>query len=177
MVSENNWAFEHLGPFEWRFFTELPADAAGESVDAYCRRRLLPDPLDVPAGKRGEHEDFINDWNEYVRPDLTAGFREARERVAADLKNARRAAASLPPTEEGHPGRISVALDGVEAWYSTLNQARLLLNEQHRIADSIDNFIEEDMSIELQSDLLLLLAKYEFYTAVQAIMVENLMRP
>jgi hypothetical protein len=73
--------------------------------------------------------------------------------------------------------RIVVAHEHTEAWYSTLNQARLLMNEEYDLANAEERQLIRAMDPSLVGeDRLLLIAQYELYSVIQSILVENLMQ-
>ncbi len=216
ILTEETWILTELDPIEWTFLDRIPEMAAGENLPPRFRHRLLPDPIDVPASEREREETFLEDWNEYVRPDLHATFIAARDQVSRDLALAAMDGDRQPPEEEeeeavveddafeaanedgldgdldteflphpseGIPMRIEVAREASESWYSALNQARLLMNEAHDLADATERFRWPDpdsddppASPPIDGARLLLLAQYEFYTALQSILIEVMTR-
>jgi len=72
--------------------------------------------------------------------------------------------------------RLRVPLDHTEAWYSVLNQARILMNEEFDLAQSDDRLLLQSQSEEnVDQERLILLAQYELYSVIQSILVENVM--
>ena len=72
--------------------------------------------------------------------------------------------------------RIVVPHEHTEAWYSTLNQARLLMNEEYDLANASERQLVKTLDPSLVGeDRLLLIAQYELYSVIQSILVENLM--
>ncbi|NNE93741.1 MAG: hypothetical protein HKN23_18985, partial [Verrucomicrobiales bacterium] len=64
-----------------------------------------------------------------------------------------------------------------EEWYSTLNQARLLLNEVHDLAEDDNRFL---MMLQEKTDGIdgaraMLLTQFEFYAIIQSILVDRVM--
>lgn len=200
ILTDTTWILEDLDPIEWTFLDRIPEMAAGEDLPPNLRQRILPDPIDVSAGEREEFEGLIADWNEFVRPDLEASFSEARDQVSRDL-----ALASLeaPPQEPDAdqpsdedvafadeftarggnvPPRVEVAREASEDWYSALNQARILMNEAHDIAAAMERFqwpedgVEQEDHSPFDGTRILLMAQYEFYTALQSILIEVMSR-
>ncbi len=186
------WILDQLHPAEWHFICELPELIAGRGFDEKAKRRLLPGPF-REASEDGEgEEEFLEDWEEFVKPDIEAAFKESRDVVEKDLE---RGEISDPPElempEDIDPEqaaildeflgltwrRIEISLDHVEAWYSTLNQARILMNEAHRIADDEARFSVREGNDGLDPDRAMLLTHYEFYSVLQSIMIDQLMEP
>jgi len=209
ILTPAQWILADLDPIEWRFLDSLPRIASGEEFSEDCRRRLMPDPIDVPAGKRDQYEEFLEDWNEFVRPDLSVAFSEARDQVSRDLALA--LAEEAGPEYDGEfededeeadsdadggedelefefdderiwvPSQIVIDRSSADAWYSTLNQARLLMNEAHDLAEATERFRWPKPGSRAEKALdgarVLLLAQYEFYTALQSILIETMLRP
>ena len=123
-------------------------------------------------------------------------FDEARLIVAKDLERAQRfesVSGSEGVEESGGQIFYSLEVSGehVEQWSSTLNQARLLMNEVHELAESerqlAENLLDlpgmdegaddgEGRSREAKAyPKWLLLAQYGFYSAAQSFLIDYLM--
>jgi hypothetical protein len=192
LLSEDYWALDSLFPGEWEWIRILPRLASGEDFLPGSRERLLPSPLapDVMADESTLSQ--MEDWDELIRPELAETFAEAREIVEEDLERSEELTIEAyseddPIREElaeaGFPGdlpemrRIVVAHEHTEAWYSTLNQARLLMNEEYDLANAEERQLIRAMDPSLVGeDRLLLIAQYELYSVIQSILVENLMQ-
>jgi hypothetical protein len=134
----------------------------------------------------------MEDWDELIRPELAETFAEAREIVEEDLGRCEDLTIEAYPeddpireelAEAGFPEdlpemrRIVVPHEHTEAWYSTLNQARLLMNEEYDLANAEERQLIRTMDPSLVGeDRLLLIAQYELYSVIQSILVENLMQ-
>jgi len=189
-VLEDIWALDALNPMEWHFLCELPDAAAGSGMDpAAVKNSLFPCPLADDTEMDSDLEQQIEDWNEYVQPEIESIFDEARKTVIRDLETAEKLPATeffesdeleeitLPDSEPLDYRRVLIPLDHADAWYSALNQARLLMNEEHEITDSMERFsFLMGSEGELSPERGLLLAQYEMYSAIQSILVENLMK-
>lgn len=79
----DRWVISDLNPLEWLFLSRLPSTAAGEGLAHDSMLRLFPDPLTNTPGL--EPDELVEEWKEYVIPDLANQFQEARETVAQDL--------------------------------------------------------------------------------------------
>ncbi len=190
VLAEDHWMLDALFPGEWDWVRELPSVASGESFRRETRERLLPPPLAPDEIADESTLDQIEDWDELIRPELAAGFSDARTVVAGDLAKSEEVRASdegnedmrevledagllfdLPPLR-----RVAVPHGHTEAWYSTLNQARILMNEEYGLADPEEReFVKVFGTESMERERLLLLAQYELYSVVQSILVENLM--
>lgn len=219
ILTPQQWILADLDPIEWQFLDLLPHVASGEDFSSDCQRRLYPDPIDVPAAERPKFAELVQDWDDYVRPDLQSDFTQARDQVSRDLALALARDAGFEfeaddeddgeeddwefdfdeeeddleepedwdeEDEEGEdddgevPTQLIVDRSSAEAWYSTLNQARLLMNEAYDLAEAEErlswgaNGPTGEMNIEPAR--LYLLAQYDFYTALQSILIEAMMR-
>lgn len=191
LLSEDYWALDSLFPGEWEWLRTLPQIAAGVDFPPRVRERLYPSPLapDVLADEStlGQMED----WDELIRPELETGFARDRQIVELDLESSEVLTPEtfadddpihLELAEAGFPEslpemrRVVVPHDHTDAWYSTLNQARLLLNEVHRLAEPEERHLAKSLgAMAVGEERLLLIAQYELYSVVQSILVENLM--
>lgn len=173
---EDSFTLGEMSEPEWFLLQRLPQLAAGEGLDPAASSRLSPDPLDVPAGARAEHEEFVEDWKEYVMPDILDGFGEARNTVKSDLIYVAETTEVLDNGEEATEFALRVDRENVDPWYSTLNQARLLMNEAYDIA-SVEKEIMESEDGEAADDpgKRILVVQNGFYSFIQSYFLEHLM--
>lgn len=191
ILSEDHWALDSLFPGEWEWIRMLPGLAAGEGFSHSSRERLFPSPLAPEVLADVGTISQMEDWNELVRPGLEEVFAGARAVVEQDLSecqvyNTAEDEVEDPFREEleelGFPvdlpemRRVVVPFEHTEAWYSTLNQARLLMNEEFDLATAEERHLAKALGPELVgSDRLLLIAQYEMYSFIQSILVEQVM--
>ncbi len=176
LVQDDGLIFEDLSALQWLFLQRLPEVAAGIGMGHLSKRRLLPDPLDVSAAERARQEGFLKDWREYVHPDLNEHFAEARKMVGLDLAKVATSDSEADfNSESGKLHTLSVPASHVEQWFSCLNQARLLMNEEHRLADAEREFFMAPP--DEMNERWLLLAQYTFYGWIQSFLVEYFMQP
>lgn len=159
---------------EWKLFELLIVDAEGRGAGWLAKRLgvLIDD----------------EDWDEFVAPGLTAQFQEEVDKVRVTLKksfddsmrrlkNAKPADESnleLPlddDEEEEALGEIPILREEGSTWYSVLNQARLALEGKWKLA-ALEG--EEDFeSLEkIESERLAAYLRYQFYTRIQAILLD-----
>ncbi|MDA8908649.1 MAG: hypothetical protein P1U81_07510 [Verrucomicrobiales bacterium] len=184
-LTEDYWALDALSPAEWHLVAELPGTAAGENFSEETRARLYPSPLSPDSLADEETLSSIDDWNEFVQPEIESTFRNAREIVEKDLEKVEFVSmeeffspeqyelikADLPELR-----RVTIRLENTEAWYSTLNQARLLMNEEYDLASSEERLmLRLEHQENIDQERLLIFAQYELYSAVQGMLVENVM--
>jgi len=195
VLSQEGWVFDGLTGLEWLFLQRLPALLDELSADDGARLRLFPEPVrgkeeaQETTGMDDDEEGIVGDWKKYVRPELETLFDEARQVVAKDLERVQEF------REEGGEGlddqgdqtfhSLEVSGEHVEQWNSTLNQARLLMNEVYELAESERKLAEgvmdlpgdeEDRSRQAKAyPKWLLLAQYGFYGAVQGFLIDAVM--
>jgi hypothetical protein len=179
LLTEKSWILDDLNPIEWRFLSQLPDLAAGKELPEKFLRRLKPNPLGESGARDLKDFEFIDDWSEFVEPDLDQFFVDARTRVANDLEAA--ASGGIPDPEalgDGLPTRIEIPNEHSEQWYNAINQARLLMNEAHQLAEASERFEFQNFDeSEEGAQRFILMAQYEFYTALQSILIEHRMEP
>lgn len=184
VLTDEFWALDALTPAEWHLVAELPATAAGESFSQSTRERLFPSPFAPDALLDEDTFSHLEDWQQFVKPDIETEFENSRALVQRDLDGVELFAASemLEPEYSEIGGELSelrrlrVPLEHTDSWYSALNQARLLMNEEFNLAASEDRILlQMETPEQLDQSRILLLAQYELYSAVQSILVENVM--
>jgi hypothetical protein len=108
--------------------------------------------------------DLAGEWREWVVPDLQQGF---DDEVAAVERKTREAKESAG----GGPGVVWIRSGEIPVWYAALNQARLAIEETHRLgsAEQADpaRFPREKLGAFLRS---------QFYCAIQSVLLD-LMSP
>jgi len=184
ILTEEFWALDALSPAEWHLVSKLPDTASGESASDSSRQRLLPPPFAPEEPADEDTLSQLDDWERYVQPDIEDGFRRDREVVEEDLGRAESFApeeileSERLDTAEGASElrRVTVPHEHTDSWYSTLNQARLLMNEEHDLASGEDDDEGEDIQ-NMDEQRMVVLAQYELYSVVQSILVENVMDP
>lgn len=202
VLSQEGWVFDGLTGLEWLFLQRLPVLVDELGADEGARLRLFPDPVREKeeearegSGTDEDDEEIVGDWKKYVRPEMETLFDEACRVVAKDLELAQQFEVEGGEDEGGSGDQMFYSLEvpgaHVEQWNSTLNQARLLMNEVYELADSERRLAEGLMDIS--ADLgesedegnrsrqakaypkWLLLAQYGFYGAVQSFLIDTLM--
>lgn len=193
LLSEEQWALDSLFPGEWEWIRMLPHLASGRDFRPSSRERLFPSPLAPEVLANVGTISQMEDWEELVRPELEEDFASARAVVESDLSRCEVYQFGDADEDEDEPWReefeelgipvelpelrrVVVPYDHTEAWYSTLNQARLLMNEEYDLAAAEERQIAKALGPEVVgSDRILLIAQYELYSVVQSILVENVM--
>ncbi len=191
ILADDFWVLDVLSPAEWQLLQELPAIASGENFTPSSRERLYPSPLSEEVIADESTLTQVEDWEELIRPELEESFAEARHVVEEDLKGGRVLTLEeffadeigMPPAPEvrdfSFPEfyRLEVDLEHTEAWYSSLNQARLLMNEEYSIAGAEERFVSLTPDMPgYNEERMLLVAQYELFSVIQSILVENVMQ-
>lgn len=191
ILSADHWVLDSLFPGEWEWIRMLPDLAAGEGFSRSSRERLFPSPLAPEVLADVGTISQMEDWEELVRPELEEVFESARIIVESDLSESQTYTVAEdgdddPFLEElgelGVPAdlrelrRVVVPFEHTEAWYSTLNQARLLMNEEFDLAAAEERHLAKTLGPgSIGSDRLFLIAQYEMYSFLQSLLVEKVM--
>ena len=139
--------FEEIEPFFIDILRGLPSDAdPGDHPGA--RARLFSAPM----SDADDGDEFVDDWQRLVVPEIRDLFLSAREIVAGDL--AALPASGLPPSSTEAAGygelfnpvaftptehRLTIPGDHLEAWLRVLNQARLVLGARRGFDEAAMN--------------------------------------
>lgn len=99
----------------------VPSSSPGDHPAA--RARIYSSPTG------GAEPDFDEEWEEYVEPDLRAQFEASRSLVERDL-------ATLAPAPGEELASLHIPVAHLDSWISALNQARLVLAEQHGVTEA-----------------------------------------
>lgn len=102
-------------------------EAADPRGDARALDRLFTRPSEA-----GE-EELVDDWNEFVQPELQHLFESSNETVRRDLAEVQESDAGMT---------LAISSEHLDGWINCLNQARLVLAARFR-------FEETDMDAEL----------------------------
>ena len=132
--------------------------SADPTGSAAAQERLFSKPSEDP-----EESGFIEDWQEYVKPELRHLFQSALEVISGDLGRMRAESSAGGST-------LTIPMSHVENWIHGLNQARLALSARHA-------FTEEDMDriLPLAGDPhSLALLQVRFYGILQELFLQEL---
>ena len=139
---------------DWAVLRSIVADAgAVNGVDLASRLGAL---ISEEAG--------AEDWEEYVVPDLREGFQDELAQVGANIESA-------IFEVDGGPGPIWISREDAFSWYSSLNQARLSLEEIFHFG------ADEDLDpASLPPAQRAAFIRSRFYSAIQTLLLEHVMR-
>jgi hypothetical protein len=135
-------------PLDWMVLRCIPYDARGGDFD-------LADRVSAPMAK----DEGVEDWREFVVPDLRDGFNSQLETIEQALAGA---------GDDDEPGQIFIQKGDAELWYGGLNQARLALEERYGFSDEDPTTMTPgERSAWFRS---------QFYLHVQSVLLEHVMR-
>ena len=139
---------------DWAVLRSIVADAgAVNGVDLASRLGAL---ISEEAG--------AEDWEEYVVPDLREGFQDELAQVGANIESAIFEVG-------GEPGPIWISREDATAWYSSLNQARLAIEEHFKFGAS------EEIDIQsLNPEHQAVFIRSKFYCAIQSLLLKYVMK-
>jgi hypothetical protein len=138
---------------DWKLLQHITHDAV--SCDETLASQL---------GKLIKDEDIAPDWNELIIPDLEEAFH-------ADLSHVAAAIAAARVDCGGGPGPLWIKRDDAFHWYSSLNQARLAIEEIHRFGACEE--LSPAAIPPLQRNAFL---RSRFYCAIQSLLLDHVMR-
>src|SRR5205823_10858142 len=122
-------------------------------------------------------EEFVEDWQELIAPDLEMQFAGEVGTFLSDLDGAQAVASEDSENPDEKLYRLDVPLDHGQAWFSTLNQARLLLDLKYKLHDagepSIASLTDEAHGEMKEPIRVLVLMRYEFYAWIQEWLVRH----
>lgn len=105
-----------------------------------------------------------SDWEEYVVPDLREEFQDQLAQIGAAVE------AATFHAQNG-PGPIWITRDDAAAWYSSLNQARLAIEERFHFGPT-ETINTKKLNPEKQAAFI----RSKFYCAIQSLLLEYVMR-
>ena len=130
----------------------LHADPSGSPA---ASERLYQSPVKEP--QNVTDEELVDDWQEFVMPDLRQEFTRQLDCVANDLSQAQRESTPSPPhddslhddslrededededaaTSPAATYELIIPFDHIESWYGALNQARLVMQERYEFPET-----------------------------------------
>jgi hypothetical protein len=113
----------HLDPLLADLLRRVPPSAdPGDSASARAR-------LFSPPSHDDEETDLLEDWQEYVAPELARLFRSSIEVIETDLRR-------LHVDPKDGNASLSIGFDHLESWVHGLNQARLALVARHDFSEA-----------------------------------------
>ena len=154
---EKTVLLSHLDALLSELLRQVP-QSADPGDNAAARARLFS----LPTHDKAEGE-MLEDWREYVEPELAKLFLSSIEIIQADLKK-------LRVDQMSGDATLSISAAHLDNWVHGLNQARLALSARH-------DFTEEDMerSLPISGDpRALALLQIRFYGILQELFLREL---
>jgi len=140
-------------PEEWEILRAIIFDAEDTAPD--LAKRL---------GGLMAADQAAEDWREYVVPDLRDGFQEDVRRVNESIEAAIVKAG-------GEAGHLWIRPEDAHAWYSSLNQARLAIEEEFHFGPT--DWIEAASLTDVERGAF---DRSHLYSSIQGILLEYVMR-
>jgi hypothetical protein len=170
-----SWRLSDLDAFHLNLLRQVAEDAS--IGDEASHKRLYPSPIRM--AEDDEDDEFLNDWKDFVADELENQFAGDVGTVLADLDNIRPHRSTKEMLEPRH--LLDVPLDHARAWFSALNQARLMLDQKFNLHPGGENefrlFLSEEESGGVDvKDRLAVYMRYEFYAAIQEWLVQRAMK-
>jgi hypothetical protein len=163
-LEDQAWVLDEIGEVEWFMLFQLP-ESADFTRSVKGRHRILPDVAD--------DEEVLADWKEYVQPELETRFQDEVRVVSADLQRAEELSRK---GKNGAIYRLRVPIEHTTTWYSVLNQARLILNEEHEIARTERGLMAGDeLPTAIDEEKWLVMVQYRVYGAIQEFLLSYVM--
>jgi hypothetical protein len=171
----DSWRLSDLDAFHLNLLRQVAEDAT--IGDDASHKRLFPSPIRMP--ENDEDDEFLSDWKDFVADELENQFAGDVGTVLSDLDNIRPHRSNKEVLEPRH--LLDVPLDHARAWFSALNQARLMLDQKYNLHPGGENefrlFLSEQESGGVDvKDRLAVYMRYEFYAAIQEWLVQRAMK-
>ncbi|MEM6911512.1 MAG: DUF2017 family protein [Verrucomicrobiota bacterium] len=157
----DKWILEGVSSFELALLMAL-VGSDGLWEEDLVRNRLYQDPGELSEKERKE-------WRELTHSDLESAFHQDLETVLKDLRQAEKRVGK--GTEAVY--RIKSTAENAEAWYQTLNRARLALNEIHQL----EAIRADSRYAEASGNQQMALLRYEIYLAIQSVLLDEFLSP
>ena len=132
---------------DYYLLTQLISDASsGDNIENLVKQ--LGKNIDEP------------DWEEFVKPELITHFQKDNITVSNSIKKA----------YDSEENELFISKDDSQSWYSTINQARLHLEEEWNLSE-----LKEDIDMtSLDQTLVEPFIKNNFYMHLQSLILEYL---
>lgn len=155
-------------------FLRLAADDASMSDCPGGRERLYPPP--VSQRDMEEEDELVEDWKEFVTSELELKFASDVGIYLSDLDDAK-PVRRISDEENPQQYRLDIPLEHGMAWFSTLNQSRLMLDLKYQLHAPPDNpasyFGKEQPAEKSENVRMLIMMRYEFYAWIQEWLVRH----
>ena len=125
----------------------------------------MPDePL---ADKLAHYMAADEDWAELITPELADQFSSQVIHVSRSISTAEKS--------QDLTGSLFIKAEDADTWFGAINQARLSLEERHKVS-KFDDLAEEEDNLEFENPALkAAIIRYHFYTTLQSILLEYIL--
>lgn len=158
---------EEIEPFFLDLLRSLP-QCADPGDHPAARARLFSAPM----SPGGDGDEFNEDWERYVEPEIAELFRSTQEIVAGDLAKLPPAAVpTVPDAFAPATQALEIPRRHAEAWLSVLNQARLAIAARRGFGE---REMEEGLPLPPFTERDLDLFRIHFFEFIQQILLTEL---
>lgn len=172
---ENKWVLSGMEEVHVQLLRQAAEDASMTDCPE-GRKRLFPSP--VAEDQTIQEGEFLEDWSEYVTDELDNQFAEDVGTLLTDLD-----AIQVLPNGEDHTEplyTLELPMERAGAWFSALNQARLMLDTKFNLHPNGEEF-DVDLPADLEDDSLpherlAAYMRYEFFALIQEWIVRHAMQ-
>lgn len=140
-------------PTDWLVLEMICTDAS----------QMPDEPL---ADKLANYMAADEDWNELITPELSDQFNEQVLHVSRAISTAEK--------DNNLTGSLFITEDEADIWFGAINQARLSLEERHKVSQYEDDIDEDSLEYE-DPTLKAAIIRYHFYTSLQSIMLDYIL--
>jgi hypothetical protein len=167
------WTLSGMDEFHLALLRKVAADVS-YSQSPEGRARLFPKPLSEEEAL--SEEEFMEDWKEFVVEDMEDKFTADVRTLLSDLEQVK-PQQRKDEVETASPQRLTLPLENAPAWFSALNQARLMLELRHKFHDEHDQFVADPQNGALTEEALqerfVAFLRYEFFCMIQEWIVRH----
>lgn len=169
---EGVWRLSDMEEVHVRLLRQA-ADDASMKDDKEGQARLYP--LPISSKDLLSEGEFLEDWKEFVTDELNTQFASDVGILLNDLDDLE----SYSAKESGHEDkyRLTIPISHGNAWFSSLNQARLLLDQQYVLHPGGEEF-EPDAASDIIGEVdsaqrFAAFMRYELYAVIQEWIVKH----
>ena len=173
----HTWRLSEMDEVHLALLRQAAGDALlGQTEEG--RKRLYPRP--ISEDEAVDEEEFLNDWHEFVSDELEEKFTSDVKTLLDDLKQASPMPSDgTPAALAGRQYELTLPVGHGGAWFSALNQARLMLDQHWHFHDENDQFMINLPPIELgkidPQERMAAYLRYEIYCMIQEWLVHNVL--
>lgn len=170
---EELWRLSDMEEIHVQLLRQAAEDASLKD-DKEGQARMYPLPVSSQDVQR--EGEFLEDWKEFVTDELNTQFASDVGILLDDMDALETQVAEKAGQEDRYS--LAVPVDHGHAWFSTLNQARLLLDQQYVLHPQGQEF-EPDAGPESIGEVdpaqrFAAYMRYEFYAVIQEWIVKHL---